>query len=367
MISIHSPWLAAHGRLWYDEKLYRTAWIIWPQALAAVLVLWFWAMPSTTKTAQWGVPVDANAHYQQLLALRDTAKSDKAAMDRLEAEARGGDMNAQFFMATLYDPDLKFSTIVQPNFEQAADWYSRAAGQGQQYALNNLALSYSTGTYTRIDYSRACYYALKLGPDAPGGGLNVKGDCYARGLGGTKSDSVQAETAYKAASAKGAVRTTQPTSPAVVQRSDIPSPSLPNPPPLNPPAFQQPVPFQPQLSQTAPDNPTDVPWGAMAFTADGSYSTVWKMHSQSEAEAAVAKQCAEYGRGGCKVLSISGQQCAALATFIGAYARRRWQLSYTAGGMTYPDAQNNALGSCNADERSRGRCRPRTAVCADGR
>lgn len=101
----------------------------------------------------------------------------------------------------------------------------------------------------------------------------------------------------------------------------------------------------------------------MAFTADGSYSTVWKMHSQPEAEASVAKQCSEYGRGGCKVFSISGQECASLAT----YVSRRYQSSYTAGGMTYPEAQNNALERCNSNGRNRGRCKSRNTFCADGR
>jgi TPR repeat protein len=364
MISVHSPWLAAHGKLWYDDKWYRMAWIMWPQALAAVLVLWFWAMPPASKTAQWGVPLDNNTRYQQLLALRDSAKADRAAMGTLEANARGGDMNAQFFMATLYDPDLKLSTIVSPNFDLAADWYSKAAGQGHQMALNNLALSYAQGTFTRLDYSRACYYALKITSDGPGNGLNVKGDCYARGLGGTKADPMQAEAAYKAAAAKGAVRTSQPSGPAA------PTPPALNPPALDPPAFKPAplnnfVPNPPPLNP--PDNSTAVQWGAMAFTADGSYSTIWKMASQAEAEADVAKRCSAFGRGACKVLSFSGQECAALATFIGSYARRRWQLSYTAGGATYPEAQNNALGRCNADERSRGRCQSRTAACADGR
>ena len=112
---------------------------------------------------------------------------------------------------------------------------------------------------------------------------------------------------------------------------------------------------------------SDVPWGAIGFTADGSYSSIWKMASQPEAEAKVAKKCAEYGRGGCKVVSFSGRECVALATFIGSYKRRRWSLSFTAGGMTYPEAQNAAMGRCNSDERSRGRCQPRTAACADGR
>jgi hypothetical protein len=112
---------------------------------------------------------------------------------------------------------------------------------------------------------------------------------------------------------------------------------------------------------------SDAMWGALAFTADGSYSSTWKMASQPEAEAKVLRQCARFGRGGCEVVSYSGQQCAALSTFIGPYRRKRWTLSFTAGGMTYPEAQNAAMERCNSDERTQGHCQPRTAACADGR
>jgi hypothetical protein len=144
-----------------------------------------------------------------------------------------------------------------------------------------------------------------------------------------------------------------------------PAPGAPSPPPRMdyvPPnlAPSQPAPGQPGTS-------TDLPWGAIGFTADGSYSSTWKMASQAEAEARVAKKCAEFGRGGCQTVSFSGQECVALATFIGSYRRRRWDLSFTAGGETYPEAQNAAMARCNADERSQGRCQPRTAACADGR
>jgi len=151
------------------------------------------------------------------------------------------------------------------------------------------------------------------------------------------------------------------------------SPSAPTPAPYQPPAPSLPKadyipPFlAPTPAPGQPSTPSDVMWGAISFTADGSYSTVWKMASQAEAEARVAKKCAEYGHGGCQTVSFSGQECIALAIFNGPYRRRRWYLSFTAGGDTYPDAQNAALARCNADERSQGRCQPRTAACADGR
>ena len=115
-------------------------------------------------------------------------------------------------------------------------------------------------------------------------------------------------------------------------------------------------------------NPSgDVLWGAIAFTADGSWSSDWKMPSQPEAESRVLRQCAGFGHGACEVASFSGQECVGLATFVGNYRRRRWLLSFTAGGMTYPEAQTAAVGRCNSDERTQGRCQFRTAACADGR
>jgi len=116
-----------------------------------------------------------------------------------------------------------------------------------------------------------------------------------------------------------------------------------------------------------PNQSSGAYWGAIAFSADGSYSSAWKMLSQPEAEAKVLRQCARFGRGSCEVVAFSGQQCASLATFIGAYRRRRWNLSFTAGGTTYPEASSAAMDRCNSDEHTQGHCQPRTTACADGR
>jgi hypothetical protein len=113
MIPVHSSWLSAHGKLWYDDKWYRLAWIVFPQALALLAMLWFWATPTASKNAQWAKPVDPAQRVSQLLALRDAAKTSKVAMDTLERDARGGEMVAEFFYGTLFDPDFKLSTIVQ--------------------------------------------------------------------------------------------------------------------------------------------------------------------------------------------------------------------------------------------------------------
>jgi hypothetical protein len=104
-------------------------------------------------------------------------------------------------------------------------------------------------------------------------------------------------------------------------------------------------------------------WAAIGFTADGSYYSAWKYASKAEAEAQVAKKCSAYGRGACEISAVSGRECIALAAFSG----RRWKLSFTARGSTFPEAQTNALNYCNADQRTGSGCQFRTAVCADGR
>jgi len=145
------------------------------------------------------------------------------------------------------------------------------------------------------------------------------------------------------------------------------------PPPLNLPPSSSPKAdyIPPSLAPTPPPQEpgasANLLWGAIGFTADGSFSSAWKMVAKAEAEAEVAKKCASMGRGSCEVVSFSGHECAALATFIGNYERRHWKLSFTWGGDTYPAAQNGAMNRCNSDERTQGRCQFRTAVCADGR
>jgi hypothetical protein len=205
--SIGSTWLAAHGKLWYDDKWYRLGWITWPQAFAAVALLWFWVTPSTTiKTAQWAKPIDLAARSRELLTLHDNAKSSQPAMDTLERAALGGESTAQFYYATLFDPDLRLSTITAPDVTKSTGWYSRAANQGNQYAMSNLAIGYASGTYVRQDFTKACFYARNLGADAFPAALRVKGDCFAQGVGGTQVDLPLAASAYEMAANKGNIR-----------------------------------------------------------------------------------------------------------------------------------------------------------------
>jgi hypothetical protein len=150
------------------------------------------------------------------------------------------------------------------------------------------------------------------------------------------------------------------------------------PPVQQPPPFRQPPPGivaprpvpRPGIVTPQPEDPGSFGsayFGAIAFTADGSWATAWKKPNQAEAEADVAKRCAKFGRGACEVIAFTGERCVGLATFIGRAGRRHWKLSFTAGGLTGPEAQRAAMDRCNSDSRTRSQCQLRTMVCGDGR
>jgi uncharacterized protein len=206
MTAARAPWLSAHGKLWYDDRWYRIAWIVWPQALALLVLLWFWASPSATRSTQWAKPMDAAARSRELATLRDKAANDRPAADQLERFARGGEMDAQFFYATLFDPELKLSKIMAPDIDKTVDNYTAASNQGHVLATGNLASLYYTGVHVRTDYTRACSFARRVGQDGFAYALFVRAECHARGLGGTPVDLTTAANAYEIANNKGNAR-----------------------------------------------------------------------------------------------------------------------------------------------------------------
>lgn len=105
-------------------------------------------------------------------------------------------------------------------------------------------------------------------------------------------------------------------------------------------------------------------FGAIAFTADGSFSSAWKRPSKAEVEAKVLAECAKLARGKCEVVSFREELCAAIAS---SQISKEHKITYAGGGLTRTDAQRSALDRCNGDRRARGSCRLRTVVCGDGR
>ncbi len=123
------------------------------------------------------------------------------------------------------------------------------------------------------------------------------------------------------------------------------------------PLDQEPL-TPPQPSAPPPE------YGAIAFTADGSFSAVWKRASKGEAEAKVLADCGKFKRGRCQVVSFRQEVCAAIASFRTAKALH---VTYAGGGVTRADARRSALERCNGDARAGRACQIRAVVCGDGR
>lgn len=117
------------------------------------------------------------------------------------------------------------------------------------------------------------------------------------------------------------------------------------------------------IAPPAPSGTASV-YGAIAFTPDGSFFSVWKIGSRLEAEEKVRAECASLGRGSCEAVSFRGEICTSIAT--GEIAKKR-KITYAGGGLAPSAAERIALGRCNADRRARGTCQLRTTVCGDGR
>lgn len=123
-----------------------------------------------------------------------------------------------------------------------------------------------------------------------------------------------------------------------------------------------------QPSETAPfteADPASPPqFGALAFTADGSFTAVWKQASKDAAEAKVETDCKRLGRGACEVVGFRQELCAAIASY---RISKKLAATYAGGGVTRADAKRSALERCNGDARARRTCRVRAVVCGDGR
>ncbi len=105
-------------------------------------------------------------------------------------------------------------------------------------------------------------------------------------------------------------------------------------------------------------------FGALAFTADGSFTAAWKQDSKDTAVAKVEADCKRLGRGECQVVGFRQELCAAIASFRTA---KDLTATYAGGGVTRADARRSALERCNGDDRAGRRCQVRTVVCGDGR
>lgn len=176
---------AAHGRIWASDPRYRLAWYVWPLSASVVAAgLLLTGVPGSPPTGDWSKPYDQSA--TDMDALRDAAKTDLAARDRLKRLAEAGDPGAQFGYATLFDPYLKYTDT--PDLPTAMDWYLKAAKQGHVVAQGNYGFYlYNGGAGVTVDYDKAFPWLLQAAQQGNVMAQFWVGQAYLNGR-GTKQD-----------------------------------------------------------------------------------------------------------------------------------------------------------------------------------
>jgi TPR repeat protein len=182
---------SAHGLNWRFDPKYRWAWYVWPQTVAVLAAAWLLAgMPDVIPHGGWNKPAEtAGAQMDQL---RDAAKKDTAARDRLKRLAEAGDPFAQFSYATLFDPIFKNTDNLDIN--TALEWYLKAANQNHANAQLNYGWRNFYGEAgLPVDRDKGFPWLLKAAQQGVVDAQSAVGEAYRDGK-GTKQDLV---TAYK--------------------------------------------------------------------------------------------------------------------------------------------------------------------------
>ena len=131
-------------------------------------------------------------------ALRDRAESDAAALGELSTRANAGSAEAQFYLATLYDPTMP-SVRFAKNGATAAQWYQRAAAQSYAYAETNLGWLYENGQGVPKDEAQAASWYRKAADHGDAQGQINLGWLYEMGRGVVKDETEAARWYQKAA------------------------------------------------------------------------------------------------------------------------------------------------------------------------
>lgn len=209
-----------HRYLSENDRLYRISLVAAPIALVAALIAGtlslVWpplaplppaAVPAQPPTSPPppAVPVQPPGPPPQtvnLQELRDHAESDAGALGDLRGRAGAGNAEAQFYMATLYDP-LMPSVRFAKDAVTAADWYERAATQSYPMAQNNLGWLYENGQgKPRDDAEAARWYRKAADQGEVLAQINL-GHLYEAGRGVVK-DETEAARWYRMAADLGA-------------------------------------------------------------------------------------------------------------------------------------------------------------------
>jgi hypothetical protein len=123
---------------------------------------------------------------------------DKAALGSLMTEAREGNPYAQLFLGILYANGQG----VPQDYGQAAQWYRRAADQGEADAQNNLGRLYDNGQGVPQDHGQAVQWYRKAAEQGSAVAQFNLGVAYAKGR-GVPQDQGQAAQWYRKAAEQG--------------------------------------------------------------------------------------------------------------------------------------------------------------------
>lgn len=201
-------WRAAHGARWYDDARYRFAWLMLPQACAALLVLA--AVPLLRQADKWGEPASSKELEKRFADLLDKAgkDGDKAAFDEMTKAADAGGIAANSILAHLYDPGDAGAypkNPVQPDAAKALKMYRVAADAGfpgGQRGATVLTLNQSYPTY---DLKQGCRYgtafyanplAIQVKHFEEWSTLALIANCYVDEGSGVKRDLPKAASIY---------------------------------------------------------------------------------------------------------------------------------------------------------------------------
>lgn len=190
----------AHGLNWAYDDRYRWAWYVWPQAASIVIAAWLLAgAPTYFPTGTWGKP--ENQLAGQIDQLRNAAKTDTSARERLKRLAEGGEHFAQFSYGTLFDPVFKHSETQDIN--TALEWYKKGADQGNLAALAAYGQRYYFGQAgLKVDYDKALPYLTAAANLGHAECQRLVGSSYLLGH-GTKVDKAEAAKWFRASADNG--------------------------------------------------------------------------------------------------------------------------------------------------------------------
>lgn len=125
-----------------------------------------------------------------------------AELTLLRPLAESGAPEAQEMLGELYESGVAATQGIQQNYVQAADWYRRAADQGNTQAQFKLGTLYNFGFGVPQDYALAGFWDAKAAKQGDASAQFSLGDLYEWGH-GVPQDYVQAASWYRRAAEQG--------------------------------------------------------------------------------------------------------------------------------------------------------------------